>query len=42
MLSHLGIIGDEGDVKKCLEAAPKVLQALKTLLNSVCMNSQEN
>ena len=31
MLSHVGIIGDEGDVKKYLDAAPKVLLALKTL-----------
>ena len=34
----LGSIGNESDIKKCLQEAPKVFLALKTLLNSVCIN----
>ena len=33
-----GIIGDESDIKKCLETAPKLFFTLKTLLNSVCVS----
>ena len=39
VISYLGIIGDESDIKKCLEAAPKILLTLKTLLNSICVNT---
>ena len=34
-LSILGPIGDHDDVKKCLQAAPKLLLTIRTLLTSV-------
>ena len=36
----LGAIGNESDIKKCLQEAPKLLLALETLLNSVCPNDR--
>ena len=35
----LGSIGNESDIKRCLHEAPKLLLTLKTLLNSVSVNS---
>ena len=34
----LGSIGNESDIKRCLQEAPKMLLALESLLTSVCIN----